>query len=47
MAPEISTLVFDGPHDAPGGGQMTRIVTLDEHGCEIWLSTRPRKCLRV
>jgi hypothetical protein len=39
MTPETTTIVIDGPHNAPGGGQMTRIVILDEHGCEIgWLS---------
>lgn len=39
MAPDISTIVIDGPHTTPDGGEMTRIVTLDEHGCEIgWFS---------
>lgn len=39
MTPETTTVIIDGPHEHPGGGQMTRIVTLDGHGCEIgWCS---------
>lgn len=37
--PEISTVSFDGPHPTPTGGEMTRVVALDEHGCEMgWFS---------
>jgi hypothetical protein len=39
MAPEISTLAFDGPHRTPNGGYMNRVFAYDEHGCEIgWFS---------
>src|SRR5688500_12479237 len=39
MTPEISTVIIDGPHATPYGGQMTRIVVLNEDGQEIgWLS---------
>lgn len=31
----LTTTVFDGPWPTPHGGQMTRVVTYDEHGCEI------------
>jgi hypothetical protein len=30
-----TTVVLDGPHPTPNGGQMTRILMLDAHGCEI------------
>lgn len=37
--PIVLTVVFDGPHRAPAGGYLTRVVVLDQHGCEMdWFS---------
>lgn len=39
MYPELSTVVIDGPHSTPYGGEYTRIVVLDGDGQEIgWMS---------
>jgi hypothetical protein len=39
LTPEVSTVTFDGPHATPTGGEMTRVVVFDGHGCEIgWMS---------
>lgn len=39
MTPEISTVSLDGPHPTPTGGEMTRVVVFDGHGCEMgWFS---------
>jgi hypothetical protein len=35
MSDQLVTVIFDGPHPLPHGGTLTRIVTLDEHGCEL------------
>jgi hypothetical protein len=35
MTPDLITLVIDATRTGPNGGQTTRIVGYDEHGCEV------------